>query len=646
MGSAPRAEVQAVREPLYIDIETYSRRDIKKHSAYTYAEDEEFDILMAAWAIGNDPVQVAFTAAEIFAIPKLWDGPVIMRVAHNAPFERICFSQYAFNNGRLLRSRERYLPPEEWDCTMMRAAEWGHPKSLDHLAKALGVAEKDTAGTRLISKFCKPNRQGKRNLPEDHPEDWAAFIRYCVQDVETLREVDQALQDWPTPGERVAWITDQLINDRGIAVDLDMVAPAVEEAESNQIMHELEFSALTGVDNPGSLQQVGDWLRSVGHKLPNLQKDTIDAKLLQLNAIPDPDDETLTVIRALELRKELALVASKKYIAAASRTSPDGRLRGAFKFFGAHTGRWAGSGVQLQNLPSETLFDKDDSQDVMEDTVNSAILDLKMGTPQTAKQLKALVRAMFVGPFTVVDYAAIEARVLSWMAGEEWALEAFRKGRDIYVETAERMSTPGNTLGRKQGKVAVLALGYNGGINSLRAMGGTGTDEELQFLVSQWRAANSNITSYWYGMQDAFRHGGQVGDWVRVETDGRDRYIVLPSGRSIGYHDVRGRWVDKWGKRVQQLSFADPKGPGVRTDTYGGRLTENVTQAIARDILSEALVRLEDAGMRPVGHVHDEILTETTDIEEVTRIMTQQPLWAPGLPVDGEGFVCTRYRKG
>lgn len=639
----------SARKPLrrlYIDLETYSHRDIKKVSTYTYAECPHFMILMAAWAIDDEPVQVAFSVEEILSIALLWDGPVVMRVAHNAPFERICLSQFLVNNGYQTNSGARYLPPEEWDDTMMRAAEWGWPKSLEQLAKALNVTDKDPAGSALISWFCKPDRNGNRRLPEDHPEKWEQFVAYCVQDVETLREIDRALQDWPTPNERLAWLADQAINDRGIPVDVEMATPAVAESEDNQMMSELEFSAITGVDNPGSISQVGAWLKRAGHPLPNLQKETVEAKLNKLRSIEDPDDMTLTVTRALEIRQELALVASKKYTAAVMRTSPDNRLRGAFKFFGAHTGRWAGSGVQLQNLPSETLFEKHHTEQEREDIVNGAIVDLKMGEPMTAKQLKALVRAMFVGPFAVVDYASIEARVLAWMAGEDWALDAFRAGRDIYVETAERMSTPGNTLDRKQGKVAVLALGYNGGINSLRAMGGTGTDEQLQFLVSQWRTANSNITSYWYQMQDSFRNGGEVGDWVRVERDGKDRYIVLPSGRSIGYHNVQLRWVEKWGKRVQQLSFADPKGPGIRTDTYGGRLTENVTQAIARDILAEALVRLEDAGQETVGHVHDEILVRNGDVDTVTKIMTQQPLWAPGLPLGGEGFTCSRYRKG
>lgn len=623
--------MQRLPRELYIDIETYSAADLKKVGVYVYSADPDFDIMMAAWALDDDEVQLVIGQRAILDIPYLFDDRV-PKVAHNAQFERVCFSAAnAVTMG--FEPYGAYLSPESWVDTQALAAEWGYPQGLDALAKALGVAEKDSAGTRLISLFCKPNRKGQRNLPEDFPEEWEAFGRYCVQDVVTLREVHRKLGDWPTDAEAQTYYADQRINDTGIPVDTEMAAIAVDVADDNRMVHELEISSLTGVQNPGSGPQMLAWFKQAGHPLPNMQKETVEQALATAT---DP-----TVRRVLELRQELALVAAKKYTAAILRTSPDGRLRGGFKFFGAHTGRWTGSGVQLQNLPSATLGSKDDSFDEVETKIAAGVLDLKLGLGADAHTLKALVRAMFVGPFTVVDYAAIEARVVSWLAGEEWALQAFRDGRDIYVETAERMGG----LTRKEGKVAVLALGYNGGINSLRVMGADGDDEKLQFLVNQWRGANPAIVGLWHTMDHAFKFGGPVGDHMFVEKEGTDRYIRLPSGRAIAYHDVKISWVVKWGKRVQEASFKDPKPGAFRTSTYGGRLVENVTQAVARDVLAEALVRLDGAGYQVVGHVHDEILVLGDVQDGVTKQMVQVPAWAQGLPIDGAGFVCARYRK-
>lgn len=606
---------------LYIDIETYSSVDLRKNSVYKYAAAPDFQILMAAYAVDDGPVQVAFGHSVIASIPHLWDRQVT-KVAHNAQFERVCFSALT------ALDEDDFLPPEEWLCTMALAAEAGYPQKLEHLAVALGAEEKDAAGTRLINLFCKPNRKGQRTLPEEKPAEWQQFIDYCVQDVATLRDVHQRLQHWPTETERQVYMVDQHINDRGIPVDVDMVQHAVATADDNRMLDELKMMDLTGISNPGSNPQLLGWLKGQGLEISNLQAATVESLLAEPGAL-DP-----TVRQVLQTRQELALVAAKKYTAALERVSADDRLRGSFQFFGAHTGRWAGRGVQLQNLPSATMDSEADT--------HAAILDLKMGLGATAHALKALVRAMFVGPFTVVDYAAIEARVVAWLAGEQWALDAFALGRDIYVETAERMGG----LTRKEGKVAVLALGYNGGINSLRAMGADGSDSKLQYLVTQWRDANPAIVGLWAEMGEAFRHGGAVGQYMTVEKDGADRYLRLPSGRAIGYHDVKARWKETPFGRRQVLSFADPKGPGIRTDTYGGRLVENVTQAVARDILAEALVRLHHAGHEVVGHVHDEILVRGSTVPEVTRIMVEQPAWAAGLPIAAEGFQCARYRKG
>lgn len=610
---------------LYLDIETFSSTDLKAAGVYRYTEDPTFRILMCAWAVDDGPVEVAISRDEIEAIPHLYD-PEITKVAHNAQFERVCFSRF---DGM---STGTYRAPEEWHDTQAIAAEFGYPQKLELLARTLGGEQKDSAGTRLINLFCKPNRQGRRVLPEEKPEDWNAFVEYCRQDAVTLRDVDRALGDWPTPAERELWYVDQRINDHGIDIDVEMAQVAVKVADDNRMVQELEIMHLTGVYNPGSQPQMMAWVKDSGLKLRNLQAGTIEVAL----------EGTLTDVqrRVLTLRQELALTASKKYTAALERVCVDGRLRGSFRFFGAHTGRWTGSGVQLQNLPRASLEN--------ETATMAAICDLKMGAGVDAHTLKALVRALFCGPFTVLDYSSIEARVLAWLANEQWALDAFAIGRDIYVETAQRMGD----LTRAQGKVAVLALGYNGAINSLRAMGAEGNDQELQFLVDQWRLANRNIVRLWRQMEDAIEIGGQVGDRLRIDRRGPDMLMRLPSGRSIVYHNVKWeRYVvidPRTGKKLfkEGWRYSDPKGAG-RIGTYGGRLVENATQAVARDLLAEALVRLWKRGYRVAAHVHDEAVIEGEhSLELVAKIMSESPTWADGLPVEAAGYTCLRYRKG
>lgn len=610
---------------LWIDLETYSPVDLKAAGVYAYTAHPDFEILMAAWSVDGENVKVAFGHEDIAAIPGLWDSDVL-KVAHNAQFERICFSRLAG------LPADEFLDPAEFEDTQAIAAENGLPQSLANLAIALGGEQKDEAGTRLISLFCVPNRKGERNRPEDFPNQWLDFVSYCEQDVVTLIDVHQRMDGWPTEHEREVWIADQLINDRGIHVDLEMAALAVKAAEENRMVQELEITERTGIINPNSQQQFMAWVREQELPAENLRAETI-SKLLSGDLSSDQR-------RILELRQELALVAPKKYEAALVRTGDDSRLRGEFNFFGAHTGRWSGRGVQLQNLPRHHFESTTDEAE--------AILNLKLGGGASADALKRLVRAMFVGPFTVVDYASIEARVVAWLAGEQWALDAFAAGRDIYVETANRMGG----LTRAQGKVAVLALGYQGGINSLKVMGAEGSDEELVRLVKQWRAANRRIVDFWADMQNAVSDTGKVGKHVTISRKGTTVKMHLPSGRAIIYHGVKwsryrvedpttGKWKIKEG-----WSYRDPRGRG-RIGTYGGRLTENATQAVARDLLAAALVRLNEHGYHVVGHVHDEVIVEGEhDVETISRIMCESLPWSTGLPVNAEGFTCERYRKG
>ena len=621
---------------VYCDIETRSRVDLKKSNVYRYVECPDFEILLCAYAVEDGPIELLSTPEEIADVMRefVFDPDTVLW-AHNAAFERVCFSAYY---GLPVGT---YLDPAEWDDTMPLASEHGYPASLDGAAKALGAPEKDSAGSHLIRYFSVPNRKGTFNGPEDSPERWEEFGRYVVQDVDTLREIARRLPAWP-PGERELFVADQRINDRGIRLDRPLAEAAVDAGEINLIEQELEFIGLTGVDNPNSLPQVLAWFESHGLPLPNLRAETVEATLKELRSAPENARDEVA-IRVLELRQDLALVASKKYLSALGSVSSDDRLRGAFRFFGAHTGRWAGRGVQLHNLPRAQLDSEEETE--------AAIAALHAGDGAGSYTLKALVRALFTGPFVVSDYSAIEARVVAWLAGEQWVLDAFEAGRDIYVETAGRMfdlDEEAARARRHEGKVAVLALGYNGGVGSLRAMGAEGVDAHLQGLVDRWRRTNPAIVEMWKDLDAAFYHGGEVGSGrIRVEVEGRDRYVRLPSGRAITFHGVAAKTeMGPYGPR-RRLTFRDPRRNWARVDTYGGRLTENVTQAVARDVLGAALIELADRGYPVVGHVHDEVLVEggPDDLDEVVEAMCAKPSWAEGLPIAAEAFTTNRYRK-
>lgn len=621
---------------VYCDIETRSRVDLKKSNVYRYVECPDFEILLCAYAVEDGPIELLSTPEEIADVMRefVFDPDTVLW-AHNAAFERVCFSAYY---GLPVGT---YLDPAEWDDTMPLASEHGYPASLDGAAKALGAPEKDSAGSHLIRYFSVPNRKGTFNGPEDSPERWEEFGRYVVQDVDTLREIARRLPAWP-PGERELFVADQRINDRGIRLDRPLAEAAVDAGEINLIEQELEFIGLTGVDNPNSLPQVLAWFESHGLPLPNLRAETVEAKLKELRSAPENTRDEVA-IRVLELRQDLALVASKKYLSALGSVSSDDRLRGAFRFFGAHTGRWAGRGVQLHNLPRAQLDSEEETE--------AAIAALHAGDGAGSYTLKALVRALFTGPFVVSDYSAIEARVVAWLAGEQWVLDAFEGGRDIYVETAGRMfdlDEEAARARRHEGKVAVLALGYNGGVGSLRAMGAEGSDAHLQGLVDRWRRTNPAIVEMWKDLDRAFYHGGEIGSGrIRVEVEGRDRYLRLPSGRAITYHGVAAKTeMGPYGPR-RRLFFRDPRRNWARVDTYGGRLTENVTQAVARDVLGASLIELAERGYSVVGHVHDEVLVEggPEDLDEVVDAMCSKPSWADGLPIAAEAFTTGRYRK-
>lgn len=626
---------------LHLDIESYSDVDLKKYGVYPYSASPNFAMLMCAWAFDDEPVEVAIGGLEMMeAFGDALVDPTIVKIAQNAAFERVCFSRW------LGLPHDEFLPVEEWHDTAAVAAQRGYPRKLMPLSIALGGEKKDEAGTRLINLFCVPRSEFsylRAYLPEEKPVDWANFIEYNRQDVVTSRDVHRRLGWFPTDREQEIYRVDQRINDRGIKFDRPLAEAAEEETEENYRRDGEALVKITGITTAGALQQLRDWLATKGVVIPDMKKETIEA-VLETNGM-DP-----LARRALVLRQNVALVAVKKFGAALEAGGEDDRLRGQFMYHGAHTGRWTGRSVQLHNMPREQFEYVDAEGDKHPDltAMSAAVVDLLLGFPANTHTMKKLVRSMLIGPFGVVDYRAIEACVIAWLAGEEWALQAFRQNRDIYVETAKMMAQAlgrATPFTRSEGKVAVLALGFQGAINSLRVMGAKGSDEDLLQIVKGWRAANENIKEMWYDVGDAFMKGGTVGEFLRIEADGSDRRIYLPSGRAIEYHGYKTVWVDTKYGRKPAPTFIDPQ-KGVRTRTYGGRLSENITQGVARDVMADALVRLDKAGLRPVGHVHDEILAETEALAQMKKIMLEQPDWAPGLPIDGAGFTTYRYMKG
>ncbi len=652
---------------MFIDFETYSSVNLRDCGAYPYMASPDFAPLIMTYRYGVDgQTKIAQGEAEIkWALRGLNEREHVTFVAHNANFERQVLSRiFDYAPGT-------FIPPERFIDTMAMGRSLGFPGSLADLARALQVEEKDSAGTALIQMFCVPSKKtGRAATPEERPEEWAAFCRYAIQDVDTMVEVYQALINryggFPK-GEREVWNADQRINDRGILVDAELAVRCMDIAAVVKDLHLQRMGVISGLANPSSTAQVLSWLRlrlvqagvldnrsdppvfkDTGAPLKSVDKASV-AYLLSRTDLPRG------VRTFLEERAASNAASVAKFKAMTNRLGADNRVRGTIQYFGAHTGRWAGRGVQLQNLPSVTAGGDDATQ---------AFVDRVMSEPAenfSISELKPLIRGALMAPagqtLTVCDYSAIEARVLAWLAGEEWVLEAFRAGRDIYIETAARMfHVPYEEAKplRKKGKVAVLALGYGGGINALKAMGAEGTDAELEEIKQTYRAANPRIAKFWADMDRAMRNrSGRVGEYITVHPKANGLVTIkLPSGRELFYHKLHFRTVSKFDKEVEALHFLDPKSHRAVIPTYGGRLTENVTQAVARDVLAHALVNLDKENVAVVAHVHDEVIAEGgVTVERMKELMGAgvgnplAPPWSEGLPLAAEGYYCARYRK-
>lgn len=657
-GGAP----WVTHDVLWIDIETYSPVDLAKAGVYKYTEHPDWRILMCSWALNDDKVQRAEGHEAILEIPGLFDGQ-ILKIAHNASFERVNLSRLK-NRGR---KGGKFLPPEQFFDTAALARAWGLPASLKDFAISVGAEEKDEAGTRLINLFSKPNRNGERVTKEERPDDWAAFGAYCDQDVETMRDAAKRLaRDFPR-GERAVYEVDQRINDRGVCVDTALAQAAERCFKDNRAEALKEIEKIAGVDNGNSVAQLRAWLKSRGVDTEDLRKDTV--KDLLEDEIPDD------VRRVLVLRQECAVSAAAKFTAAIRATSGDGRLRGTMQYFGASTGRFAGRLIQFQNLARDGFKAAGGGYDTGAE--EAAVGRLLEGGSVPSPELKKLIRPLLMGPFVVCDYSSIEPRVLAWLAGEQWMIDAFNNNEDIYVATAAKLGGPEKGFDRQHGKLMTLSCGYKGGVGAALKMGGRnimpkGTPEdilrkELQAIINNWRDKSPAVRRFWSQLERILGTGGGVDTGlVSIEVKGQDRYVWLPSKRPIVYRGLTRRWkqpLDVDGTPLgparlvpHVLNTGGDRARVPYKPLHGGIITENIVQAVARDILVAALRRLEEAGWPVVTHIHDEVvceipadrrgMSEEALVNEVSEIMCRPPSWADDdLVIKAAGYTCQRYHK-
>ena len=649
---------------LHLDLETYSSAPLPKCGVYRYCDSPDFEILLLSYAFDDESV-VTVDLACGEEIPEgflaaLTDSQVV-KIAHNATYERVCFSRYLRRSG-LLAAGE-WLDPAQWRCTMVMAWYLTLPGRLADAAVALNVTEKKMEeGKDLIRYFsvpCKPTKTNggrTRNRPEHAPEKWATYKKYNAQDVETERAVYKALLAHPLPEhEWVLYALDQKINDRGVRVDRLLVkqAMAVDLAFSRQAFQRAQ--ELTGLENPGSVSQLKAWLADMDMPMESLSKRIVQEKAAEAEGI---------VKELLELRLELSKTSIKKYEAMARTVCRDGRVHGMLQFGGAsRTFRWAGRLVQLQNVPQNHLPDLRLARDIVKRSDEEQLELLFGSVPGT---LSELIRTAFIPKdgcrFIVADFSAIEARVLAWLAGEEWVLDEFRGKGKIYEATASRMfHIPQETIVkghpnyeyRQKGKQAVLSCGYGGGVGALKAMGAKMPEEEMQPLVDSWRAANPHIVQFWYALGNAAsevieKHNGVRVGKVKVYWRDNRLLIRLPSGRDLCYLSPRFV-VNRFGSRGIGYLAASVNGKMELQETFGGKIVENCTQSTARDLLAHAMQNLEVAGYPIVFHVHDEAVMEVPigqgSVEEVCRIMAIPPDWAQDLPLRADGEEMEFYRK-
>ena len=652
-----------------IDIETRSDKDISKCGVYAYTDTPYFEILLFAYSVDGQPVQVV-DIANNEEIPEnilaaLADENVVKR-AFNCNFERVCLSKYLRENDpQYFQSYSisedtvgDYLSPENWHCSMIHARTLGLPSSLAEVGKVLGIEQqKMTEGKALIKFFCTPydtiDGVPQFHNPKDYPEKWEIFKAYNKRDVEAELEIDRKLSRFPVPD--FIWqefYLDQEINDRGILVDMQLADKAINlDAEAKEELT-AEMKRLTGVENPNSVYQLLDWLEKQGYKSDSLGKAQVQ-ELIKTAKEP--------VKSVLEMRLQLSKSSVKKYQAMKNTACSDNRARGMFSFYGASkSGRWASRNIQLQNLPQNHISDLSEARELVKYGSFDSVQMLYDDVPDTLSQL---IRTAFIPrqgmKFIVADFSAIEARVIAWLAGEEWRMKAFANGEDIYCASASKMfGVPVVKHGenghlRQKGKVAELACGYGGSVGAMKAMGADAlglSDTELKQIVTDWREASPHITELWWAVDRAIKKA--IKEKTTTETHGLKMsyesgflFIKLPSGRRLAYAKPRIGENQFGGESVTYMGINAQK-KWDRLESYGPKFVENCTQGIARDLLMYSMLTLSHCFI--VAHVHDEIIMEVSrdvSLKVICQQMAKTPEWAEGLILRADGYECEFYKK-
>ena len=648
-------------KPTYMqtDFETYSEVDISTCGSYRYIDDDTFEPLLLAVAFDDEePFIIDLACGE--EIPDcVWAAiydQEITKTAWNAQFERTIFGKMAGG----------ILSPDAWKCTMVWSASLSLPLALKTAAQVLKTGQqKDSKGEALIRYFSIPCKGTKtnggrtRNLPEHNPEGWRQFKAYCLQDVRTERDIRKRLEIFPLQEHEWDYYhLDQRVNDRGVKIDLTLVEQAITcDLMQSEIMTKKAYE-LTGLENPNSVSQLKGWLEERGISIESLGKKEVAALIEDLDR-HSTDGEALEMMK---LRLQMAKSSVKKYQAAQRYVCRDGRAHGLFQFSGANrTQRWAGRGIQLQNLPQNHLATLDEARELIRMGCFDMVESIYGNTPDILSQL---IRTMLVPRdgcvFVIADFSAIEARVLAWLAGEEWVLDAFRKGKDLYCATASQMfGVPVVKHGvngdlRQKGKIATLACGYGGSTGALISMGALSMglkEAELPDIIESWRTANPKIVQFWWNIEKAAietikdQKGRTVGK-IRIQFGANTLWLVLPSGRKLAYLKPRLQ-PNRFGRMAITYEGLGQNNKWGRGETYSGKLVENITQATARDLLAEAMWRMEHAGLSIVAHVHDEVILEvprgSITVEAVCGIMNQNPSWAEGLPLASAGYIGEKF---
>jgi len=648
-------------KPKYMqtDFETYSKVDIATCGSYRYIDDDSFEPLLLAVAFDDEePFMVDLACGE--DVPEcVWAAvfdPEIIKTAWNAQFERTIFGKMAGET----------LSPDSWKCTMVWSASLSLPLALKTAAQVLKTGEqKDSAGEALIRYFsipCKPTKANggrTRNLPEHNPESWRKFKEYCLQDVRTERDIRKRLECFPLiDHEWDYYHLDQRVNDRGVKIDLPLVEQAITcDLMQSEIMTKKAYE-LTGLENPNSVSQLKSWLEERGIPIESLGKKDVAALIEEL----DKHSTDAEALEMMKLRLQMAKSSVKKYQAAQRYVCRDGRAHGLFQFSGANrTQRWAGRGIQLQNLPQNHIETLEEARELIRMGCFDMVESIYGNTPDILSQL---IRTMLIPKdsceFVIADFSAIEARVLAWLAGEDWVLQAFRDGKDLYCATASQMfGVPVVKHGvngdlRQKGKIATLACGYSGSTGALISMGALSMglkEDELPEIIDSWRTANPHIVQFWWDVEKAAvetvkDHQERQVRMIRFQFYANTLWLVLPSGRKLAYIKPKLQ-PNRFGRMAITYEGLGQNNKWCRGETYSGKLVENITQATARDLLAEAMWRLEQAKFDIVAHVHDEVILEvprgSITVDEVCGIMNQNPSWADGLPLASAGYIGEKF---